>query len=152
MTKEYEISNHPMMASAMFDFANDTPDLVQDMDNFLDKFKFKETFTKDKLSMRHSFLQEELDELKQAIQEDNKVEIIDALVDIVYIALGTSNLMGFDFYKHWEAVHTANMSKERGIKPGREFTGGYDVIKPSGWVGPDEKHQEILKTTKLNVD
>jgi hypothetical protein len=31
------------------------------------------------------------------------------------------------------------MSKVRGIKPGREQSGGFDVIKPEGWKGPNHE-------------
>ena len=36
------------------------------------------------------------------------------------------------------AIGRANLSKEIGVKPGRE-NASHDVIKPTGWVGPDHR-------------
>ena len=62
----------------------------------------------------------------------------DALIDLVYVALGTAHLHGFDFREGWRRVHEANMEKVRGkraeeSKRARTF----DVIKPPGWRAPD---------------
>ncbi len=82
---------------------------------------------------RASFLQEEVNEFREAILLGDLPKAADALVDIVYVALGTADGMGLPFNALWDDVHRANMSKERGIGPrGYEV----DVIKPEGWVGP----------------
>ncbi len=59
----------------------------------------------------------------------------DALVDLVYFALGTAIMLGIPWFELWDDVHAANMRKVPGP------TG--DVIKPPGWIGP--KTQEILE-------
>ncbi len=61
----------------------------------------------------------------------------DALIDLVYVALGTAYLHGFDFEEGWRRVHEANMKKirvERVIDSKRGSV--YDVIKPDGWLPP----------------
>lgn len=102
------------------------------------KFRFhKEPMTLEKMKFRAQLQMEEHDEFQQAVYEGNAEETVDALIDTIWIALGTLDLLGVDFEKAFNEVARANMAKERGIKPGREQSGGFDVIKPEGWVGPD---------------
>ena len=102
------------------------------------KFKFhKEPMTIEKLMFRLDLQTEEHDELAQAIYDKNAEEIVDALIDGIWIACGTLDLLGVDFDKAFSEVARANNMKERGIKPGREQSKGFDVIKPTNWVGPD---------------
>lgn len=63
---------------------------------------------------------------------------LDALVDLVYVALGTAHLHGFDFDEAWARVHEANMLKQ-GVERAADSKRGssFDVIKPRGWVAPD---------------
>jgi predicted HAD superfamily Cof-like phosphohydrolase len=66
---------------------------------------------------------------------------LDALVDLVYVALGTAYLHGFTFDEAWRLVHTANMRKvrvTRAIDSSRNSV--YDVCKPDGWKAPDLSH------------
>src|SRR5690606_39032931 len=50
--------------------------------------------TKEEFDFRDTLLQEEIRELQYAIADDNRVEILDALCDIIYVATGTCNAMG----------------------------------------------------------
>lgn len=62
----------------------------------------------------------------------------DSLIDLVYVALGTSHLHGFDFDEGWRRVHEKNMTKVRVLRPEdstRKST--YDVVKPKNWTPPD---------------
>lgn len=63
----------------------------------------------------------------------------DSLIDLVYVALGTSYLQGFDFDEGWRRVQGANMSKVRVKSDLEGSTRGskYDVVKPKGWVPAD---------------
>jgi len=92
----------------------------------------------DLFNFRKDFLLEELDELVVAHMAGNLEGAADALVDLVYVALGTAYLMGIPFEACWQEVHWANMRKERAesaedSKRGSEF----DVVKPDGWEPPD---------------
>lgn len=122
---------------------------ISDIIEFIEKFKFKEKYDSDRNSsiiFRASMIREEIDELEDAIDSDDKVGIIDALVDIVYFALGTAVLEKYNFNEHWNAVHAANMKKVLGIKKGREHVSdGLDVIKPEGWIDPKVLHEEIIR-------
>lgn len=60
-------------------------------------------------------------------------EQADALVDIVYVALGTAVMLGLPWDWLWDDVQRANMEKVRGVtKRGHAV----DVTKPPGWLGP----------------
>jgi len=90
------------------------------------------------LKFRARFIREELDELDAAIEEKNSEEIVDALIDICVVAIGTLNAYDVNPYKAWDEVHQANMNKEVGIKASRPNPYGLpDLIKPKGWQGPD---------------
>lgn len=62
----------------------------------------------------------------------------DALIDLVYVALGTSYLHGTDFDEGWRRVHAANMSKVRAESASDSKRGSaFDVVKPRGWKPAD---------------
>ena len=89
---------------------------------------------------RYQFLQEELQELLRAHRAGDLAEVADALVDLVYVALGTAHMYGVPFDEVFAEVQRANMSKERasGDGDGRSKRGsGLDVVKPEGWTPPD---------------
>jgi hypothetical protein len=86
------------------------------------------------LEFRANFLQEELDELKKA---DNADDVVDALIDLCVVAIGTLDAFNVDAYKAWDEVLQANMKKEVGIKEGRPNPLGLpDLMKPAGWTAP----------------
>lgn len=63
---------------------------------------------------------------------------IDALVDLVYVALGTAYLHGYNFDEAWRRVQEANMKKVRATAEEQSKRGStLDVVKPDGWVPPD---------------
>lgn len=85
---------------------------------------------------RIDHLGEELDETLLAANDNNLEEVIDGLVDLIYIAAGTIAMCGTTLEPHWNAVQKANISKERGMtKRGHSF----DALKPDGWEPPNHK-------------
>lgn len=89
------------------------------------------------LDFRFNFLQEEIDEGKSAITANDPEEIVDALIDLCVVAIGTLDLLSVDCHKAWQEVLKANMNKEVGIKEGRPNPLGMpDLIKPPGWQAP----------------
>jgi len=85
-------------------------------------------------------LQEELDEMKNAAKNNDAEEIVDALIDLCVVAIGTLDAYGVNAYKAWDEVHAANMSKEVGIKASRPNPLGLpDLIKPEGWTAPSHE-------------
>jgi predicted HAD superfamily Cof-like phosphohydrolase len=86
------------------------------------------------LEFRANFLQEELDELKKA---DNADDVVDALIDLCVVAIGTLDAFNIDAYKAWDEVLDANMKKNVGVKEGRPNPLGLpDLMKPEGWTAP----------------
>lgn len=95
---------------------------------------------------RTQFLEEELRELRTALDFDDLAGAADALVDLVYVALGTAHLLGLDFPAHWAEVQRANLAKERATSaddPRSKRGHHLDVVKPEGWLPPD--HAAILR-------
>jgi predicted HAD superfamily Cof-like phosphohydrolase len=93
------------------------------------------------LNFRLSFLKEELAEMEKAMQEDNKEEIVDALIDLCVVAIGTLDLFEVNPYTAWNEVFEANMNKNPGVKASRPNPLGLpDLIKPEGWVAPSHKN------------
>ena len=90
------------------------------------------------LLFRLNFIQEELNETKCALQDRDPEEIVDGLIDICVVAIGTLDAFGVDAHKAWEEVFKANLAKNVGVKEGRPNPLGLpDLVKPEGWVGPD---------------
>lgn len=86
------------------------------------------------LEFRVNFLQEELDEMKTAETAD---DVVDALIDLCVVAIGTLNAFDIDAEEAWNRVHHCNMMKEVGIKESRPNPLGLpDLVKPSGWYPP----------------
>lgn len=99
--------------------------------------EFDEEKLKQFLNFRMSFLDEELNETKKAVREKNAEEIVDGLIDLCVVAIGTLDSMGIDSYTAWNKVLRANLSKEVGVKPERPNPLGLpDLIKPEGWKAP----------------
>ena len=88
-----------------------------------------------------NMLQEELDELKLAIEQNNEVKIFDALMDLEFVLRGTCGKfkltpeLQVDGY---EAVIEANEKKSS------EKNADGKITKPIDFVGPEPKLQKIL--------
>lgn len=143
-------------------------DQISNASHFSDVLEFNEKFdlminnqpahlTKRKLKERVEFIMEELIELSKSCgleiwadpsgvlvrptnEKQDLAEQADALVDIVYVALGTAVMMGLPWKQLWDDVHRANMAKVRGVGKRGHLV---DCIKPPGWVGP--KTLDILE-------
>lgn len=143
------------------DFLNELAsmtDMVGDIYDMHTKFGVREvveTFDKDKLQtflkFRLDFLKEELLEAYEAAgykvefkaekvaepQADRAEDVVDAMIDLCVVAIGTLDAYQVDTDEAWNRVHTKNMEKEPGIKPERPNPLGLpDLIKPAGWTAP----------------
>jgi len=114
---------------------------VWDMERMHSKYGVRpvvKSFDKEKLQkfleFRINFLQEELDEMKNAKNAD---DVVDALIDLCVVAIGTLDAYEVNSLEAWDRVLQANMAKEVGIKPSRPNPLGLpDLIKPTSWVAP----------------
>src|SRR5436305_838269 len=65
----------------------------------------------DLIEFRRKFLQEELDEFTEGVNEHGHAKMFDALIDLVYVALGTAQLLGYPWQDGWDVVQRANLRK-----------------------------------------
>ena len=82
------------------------------MKTFGQEVKLKPSLSSDKInSLRLDLIKEELDELKDAIDKKDLVEVADALTDILYVTYGAGHAFGINLDKCFEEVQNSNMSK-----------------------------------------
>ena len=62
-------------------------------------------------NLRISLISEELEELKTAINQNNIIEVADALTDILYVSYGAGHAFGINLDKCFKEVQASNMSK-----------------------------------------
>ena len=107
------------------------------MQTFGQEVKLKPSFSTEKINdLRYSLIQEELDELKQAIENKDLLEVADALTDILYVTYGAGHAFGIDLDKCFEEVQNSNMSKlGKDGKPIRNEAG--KVMKGPNYYKPD---------------
>ncbi len=82
-------------------------------------------------------IREETDELEEAIQDNDKVEQLDALVDILVVTMGAIRAAGWDGEGAWKEVMDTNFAKiDADTGKVRKREDG-KVLKPEGWKAPE---------------
>ncbi len=92
------------------------------MTNFLKVKKFMKTFGQEVLEspkfpnkkiiqLRINLIKEELNELEEAVENDDLLEVADALTDILYVTYGAGHAFGINLDACFEEVQRSNMSK-----------------------------------------
>ena len=82
------------------------------METFGQEVKAKSSFSTDKINkLRYDLIKEELEELKEAMENKDLLEVADALTDILYVAYGAGHAFGIDLDRCFEEVQSSNMSK-----------------------------------------
>ena len=82
------------------------------MQTFGQEVKIKAEFPEEKIvKLRYNLIQEELNELQNAIKTKDLKEIADALTDILYVTYGAGHAYGIDIDKCFKEVQKSNMSK-----------------------------------------
>tara|TARA_B100000902_G_C27254913_1_gene887303 strand:- start:206 stop:607 length:402 start_codon:yes stop_codon:yes gene_type:complete len=121
-------------------------DWVKDIHDMQGKYQTREWVEnnpdklRDFLEFRVDFLQEELDETSAALVNMDSEEIVDGLIDLCVVAIGTLDAFGIDAYKAWDEVLHANMQKSVGKKSTRPNPLGVpDLVKPDDWEAPSHK-------------
>lgn len=115
----------------------------QDVIDFHNKYNLKydgkpNALDKATQAYRANFLEEELIEFITSANLDDVVGMADALVDIVYVAMGTAYMMGLPWQKLWDEVQRSNMDKIRANNLNEsKRQNALDVVKPHGWVPPN---------------
>lgn len=96
-----------------------------------------EGFNQQQFDLYIKLIDEENTELKEAIAANDKVEILDALEDILVVTIGAIHSMGADAEGAWREVMSTNFAKiDKDTGKVRKREDG-KVLKPVGWVPPD---------------
>ena len=82
------------------------------MKTFGQEVKNKPELSTEKINnLRINLINEELEELKKAIEDKNIIEVADALTDILYVTYGAGHAFGINLDKCFDEVQQSNMSK-----------------------------------------
>ena len=82
------------------------------MKTFGQEVKTKPSFSSDKINkLRVNLIKEELEELQEAMKNNDLLEVADALTDILYVTYGAGHAFGIDLDKCFDEVQNSNMSK-----------------------------------------
>ena len=117
----------------------------QKVKNFMETFgqevKSKPSLSSDKINMlRYNLIKEELDEFKQALDNNDLLEVADALTDILYVTYGAGHAFGVNLDACFEEVQNSNMSK-LGLDGKPIFNDQGKVMKGPNYFKPDlSKH------------
>ena len=95
-----------------------------------------DSFNADQFNMYLTLIEEEADELGEAIKNHDQVETLDALIDILVVTIGAIHSAGFDAEGAWKEVMATNFAKiDRETGKVRKREDG-KVLKPTGWQPP----------------
>ena len=117
----------------------------QKVKNFMETFgqevKSKPSLSSDKINiLRYNLIKEELDEFKQALDNNDLLEVADALTDILYVTYGAGHAFGIDLDACFVEVQNSNMSK-LGLDGKPIFNDQGKVMKGPNYFKPDlSKH------------
>ena len=109
------------------------------MKTFGQDVKQSSSFSSDKINaLRVNLIKEELDELIEAINKKDLVEVADALTDILYVTYGAGHAFGINLDECFQEVQNSNMSKlDDNGKPIYNDKG--KVMKGPNYFKPDLK-------------
>lgn len=120
------------------------------METFGQRVESYPTLSDDKTRiLRMSLIEEEVGELKEALDKKDLVEVADALTDILYVVYGTGHALGIELDACFAEVHRSNMSKlGPDGKPIKRGDG--KILKGENYTKPDLA--KIIKTVKVQRD
>ena len=82
------------------------------MQTFGQEVKNKPSFSSEKINnLRYDLIREELEELKVALENNDLLEVADALTDILYVTYGAGHAFGINLDDCFDEVQESNMSK-----------------------------------------
>ena len=107
------------------------------MKTFGQEVKTKPSFSSDKINkLRIDLIKEELEELQEAMKNNDLLEVADALTDILYVTYGAGHAFGIDLDKCFDEVQNSNMSK-LGKNGEPIFNDSGKVMKGPNYFKPD---------------
>jgi len=93
-------------------------------------------FNEAQYRLYRNLIDEEVNELRQAVKFNDQVEQLDALIDILVVAIGAIHSAGFDAEGAWKEVMATNFAKIGNDGKVRKREDG-KVLKPVGWTPPN---------------
>ena len=109
------------------------------MNTYGQEVKDKASFPENKIvQLRIDLIEEELNELKEAVKNNDIVEVADALTDILYVTYGAGHSFGVDLDKCFDEVQQSNMSK-LGVDGKPIYNQSGKVMKGPDYFAPDLK-------------
>jgi predicted HAD superfamily Cof-like phosphohydrolase len=94
-------------------------------------------WNQEQFKMYLTLIEEEAKELSVALHDEDKVETLDALVDMIVVIIGAMHSAGFDAEGAWKEVMSTNFAKiDKDTGKVRKREDG-KVLKPIGWVPPN---------------
>jgi len=107
------------------------------MNTYGQEVKERATFPENKIvQLRIDLIEEELNELKEAVKNNDIVEVADALTDILYVTYGAGHSFGVDLDKCFDEVQRSNMSK-LGVDGKPIYNESGKVMKGPDYFAPD---------------
>ena len=95
-----------------------------------------EGFDQSQFSLYANLIKEEFTELNEAINNNDQVETLDALIDILVVTIGAIHSMGADGEGAWKEVMSTNFAKIDKLTGKVRKREDGKVLKPTGWMPP----------------
>ena len=88
-------------------------------------------------ALYRKLIAEEVHELHEAVEDNDRVEQLDALIDILVVTIGALHSMGADVEGAWQEVIRSNLAKIDATTGKVIKREDGKVLKPEGWKPPD---------------
>ena len=95
-----------------------------------------EGFDQSQFSLYANLIKEEFTELNEAVNNNDQVETLDALIDILVVTIGAIHSMGADGEGAWKEVMSTNFAKIDKLTGKVRKREDGKVLKPTGWMPP----------------
>lgn len=120
--------------------------------DFINNNKDNKNLLKQYLKFRLDFIKEELDETFDAFFKKDDVEVLDGLIDILVVTLGTLDAFKCKTPEAWNDVFNSNMTKHPGVNKARPNNFSLpDMMKSKTFVKPELKNFTGLLKQTLNT-
>lgn len=99
----------------------------------------------DQFDLYLRLIREEATELLDAVAQNDKVEMFDAILDLIVVCIGAGHSAGFPMSAGWEAVTRSNMAKvDQETGRVRRRADG-KILKPEGWEAPQKELAHLIR-------
>jgi predicted HAD superfamily Cof-like phosphohydrolase len=99
----------------------------------------------DQFDLYLRLIREEATELLDAVAQNDKVEMFDAILDLIVVCIGAGHSAGFPMSAGWEAVMQSNMAKVDPETGKVKRRADLKILKPDGWKSPQEELARLIR-------